>query len=96
MKWIKASERLPEVDKSLYLKLFGENKQVGQYYRDTEKFHTVHNIYTINEVEWLDESDQPNSVQEGEKEAVDCEHPFFDVYKNGGVTTCGRCNKEIL
>ena len=76
MKWIKASEQLPKTGDYIPCKMFGDY-HILRFERFEEMWDCIDREGdTINQeykphIEWLDESDQPNSVQEGDKEAVD-------------------------
>lgn len=68
MKWIKASERLPEMEKALYLKHNGGVKSLGNFYEQDgcyiiyfqrngahEEYEKLY--YSGVDIEWLDESE---------------------------------------
>ena len=71
MKWIKASERLPKDVLNWATKTIGTNGFVVYGSLTIAEIKILSSPQHGFEIEWLDESDQPNSVQEGEKEAVE-------------------------
>ena len=94
--WVKASEGLPNNYGEVHWRWANDKKpaSAGNAYYAIKQDEG----YTI---EWLDEStpsDQPNSVQEGEKEAVDgCKH---DGKINQGhhpdqPSYCDKCGQEL-
>jgi hypothetical protein len=61
MKWIKASDRLPETSKKVCIKLFGTTPGVGQSH-GTFFVDDHRGAITNSEVEWLDESEPTPEV----------------------------------
>lgn len=87
-KWVKASERIPELDKNVFVRLTqSKDKYLGKF-SDTEDegilFFTIQGSTHPNEkfqfIEWLDESPLPESSQKGESEV-----------REEDLVTCPKC-----
>lgn len=93
MKWIKASERLPENDHDRPIKAFG-SYYLSWYDKSSNKWLTDHdNSFQNEEVEWLDESESPS---QGVQEAAEVIGGFYvrilaESNNKKYVADCDRC-----
>ncbi len=82
MKWVKASERLPDKSGDYHCKVVFPKTMSGKYIynfdSDTKKFCDEVGILHTNSVAWLDESVPPYKEEETELKMVDLPRPIGD------------------
>jgi hypothetical protein len=76
LKWVKASERLPEKEEEYYIKGFGEYKHLARF-EEGEFYDRNYNDkalpFALFGLEWLEEAPAPQAIPEQEEIKNQCE-----------------------
>lgn len=84
MKWVKASERLPEVNIRKLIKAYGHFLTIGflsTYHPDKFVSEETHSTIDIADIEWLDESPKEDGEDERRWTDKDMEILWHLLYK---------------
>jgi hypothetical protein len=70
LKWVKASERLPDFTGLYYCRYFNEQGDIVMKERTLYEDGTFHEDYELNQIEWLDESALQKNEQDTDVEKL--------------------------